>query len=228
MNWLTRGGVAAAALVGAAVAWGLGWGGLVPLFAFLVSGSLLTRLAGGREGPRNARQVIANGGIAALAALGHLWPAAGGAIAAATADTWATEIGAHSPRPPRLITTGAAVPSGTSGGITSLGTVGGVAGAVVIALASGLVAGEEHLRWPGMWVVAIAGVTGMVADSVLGATLQARFACPQCGRVMERPGFCHAALQLARGWRWVDNDAVNLLGSLAGALVATAVVPLTT
>ena len=220
MKWLTRGGVVAAALVGAAVTWGLGWGGLVPLFAFLLSGSLLARLGRVPEGPRNARQVIANGGIAALAALAHHWPAAAGAIAAAAADTWATEIGARAPSQPILITTGKRVPSGTSGGITPLGTAGGVAGAVAMAMLAGLVAGS--LRARGVVIVAAAGITGMLADSVLGATLQARYACPECGRILERPGFCHAPVRLVRGWRWLDNDAVNLLGSLCGALVATA------
>ena len=89
-------GVAAALLVGAAVWWGLGWPGLVPLSAFLISGSLLARLAGGRDARRTATQVLANGGIAALAAALGVWPAAMGAIAAAGADTWATEIGSFS------------------------------------------------------------------------------------------------------------------------------------
>ncbi len=223
MNWLTRGGVAAAACVGGAVVWGLGWGGAIPLFAFLLSGSLLTRLGGASAGPRTARQVVANGGIAAVAALAHLWPAAAGAIAAAAADTWATEIGARARKPPILITTGKRVPSGTSGGITPLGTAGGVLGAILMALISALVAAE--LRWRGLWVVGAAGATGMFTDSLLGATLQARYACPQCGRVMEHAGFCHAPVRLVRGWRWLDNDAVNLVGSLAGALVATAGMP---
>jgi uncharacterized protein (TIGR00297 family) len=222
VNWLTRTGVGAAALVGGAVVWGLGWGGLVPLVAFLASGSLLARLTEGAEGagPRTARQVFANGGIAGLAALGHLWPAAAGAIAAAAADTWATEIGARAPRSPRLITSGRPVPPGTSGGITPLGTMGGVAGAVLMAIISGGVARE--LRWRGVVIVAIAGVAGMLADSVFGATLQGRFVCPECGRVMERPGFCHAPVRLDRGLRWMDNDVVNWLGSLTGAMVAMA------
>lgn len=220
MTWLTRGGVAAAALVGGAVAWGLGWGALVPLFAFLSSGSLLARLAGDADGPRNARQVVANGGVAALGAVAHLWPAAAGAIAAAAADTWATEIGARSTRPPRLITTGAPVPRGTSGALTVLGTLGGIGGAIAMAALSGLVA--PALRWKGAGVVALAGVAGMLVDSLLGATLQARFGCPRCGRVEERPGSCHEPLQRVRGWRWLDNDAVNLLSSLTGAIVATA------
>ena len=217
MRWLTRGGVAAALLVGGAVWWGLGWGGLAPLFAFLLTGSLLTRLAGG-EGPRSARQVWANGAVAAVAACFSSWPAAAGAIAAAAADTWATEIGSFSPRPPRLITTGEPVPRGRSGGMTLLGTLGGIGGALAIAAVSALVA--PGLRGRGPWVVGAAGIVGMLVDSLAGATLQASYACPGCGAVTERPGHCHGTVELVRGVRWLDNDGVNLVGSLTGALAA--------
>ncbi|HEY7684520.1 MAG TPA: DUF92 domain-containing protein [Gemmatimonadales bacterium] len=220
MRWLTPGGVAAALMVGGAVWWGLGWGGLAPLFAFLVTGSLLTRLAEGGAGPRTARQVLANGAVAACAALLGSWPAAAGAIAAATADTWATEIGSFSPRPPRLITTGARVPRGRSGGMTLLGTLGGIGGAFVIATISALVA--PRLRGPGVWVVGAAGCVGMLIDSLAGATLQAAYRCPApgCGAVTERPGQCHGTVELERGVRWLNNDGVNLVGSLSGAFAA--------
>jgi len=139
VRWLTRDGLIAACAVGAGTTWGLGWGGLALLAAFFVSGSVLTQLAE-RQGPRrSARQVLANGGVAAVAALFGGWTAASGALAAAAADTWATEIGAFSPFPPRLITSGRRVTRGTSGGITALGTLGGVAGALTVAwLAHGL------------------------------------------------------------------------------------------
>jgi uncharacterized protein (TIGR00297 family) len=220
VSWLTPGGVAAAVLVGAAVIGGLGWGGLVPLFSFLLTGSVLSRLAGGESPARNARQVAANGAAAALAAVLGSWPAMAGAIAAATADTWATEIGALSRRPPRLITTGAVVAAGRSGGITALGSAGGLGGALVIAAISALAA--PSLRWHGIWIAAGAGVLGMLVDSLVGATLQARWRCPGCGAEMERPGECHGTRTLVRGLRWLDNDAVNLVGSLCGAVAAYA------
>ena len=199
MKWLTAAGAAAALAVGTATVWGMGWRGLLLLLAFFVSGSLLTR-GGGR---RNARQVLANGGVAAVAALLGSWPAFAGAVAAATADTWATELGAHSPTPPRLITSGAPVPSGANGGVTPLGTGGGVLGAVVIAGLAWVLgprAGGPGSTHPGglVAVVAVAGVAGMLIDSLLGATLQ------------------------GPDDKWMDNDAVNFAMTLAGAGIAAA------
>ena len=160
-------------------------------------------------------QVLANGGVAAAAAIAGGWPAFAGALAAATADTWATEIGAFSTVAPRLVTTGAPVPAGTSGGITVLGTAGGVAGALLIAtLATAL--------GPAPWlVVAGAGVAGMAADSVCGAALQGAFECASCGARHERADtLCHEPVKLIRGWRMLDNDGVNVIATLVGAGVA--------
>jgi len=199
VKWLTAAGAAAALAVGSATVVGVGWRGLLLLLAFLVSGSLLTR-GGGR---RNARQVLANGGVAAMAALLGSWPAFAGAVAAAAADTWATEIGAHSPTPPRLITSGAPVPPGANGGVTLLGTCGGVLGAAVIGALFLLLGpratdpGSAHPGW-GAVVVAGAGVLGMLCDSLLGATLQ------------------------GSEDKWLDNDGVNLAMTLAGAGIAAA------
>ena len=132
---------------------------------------------------------MANGGIAALAALAGNWAWFAGALATANADTWATEIGSRSPTLPRLVTTGARVPPGTDGGMTLLGTAGGIAGAAFLAGLSLLLVGRGALT------IAAAGVLGMLLDSLLGATVQ--------GKV-----------------RWMDNDAVNLAATLAGAVCA--------
>jgi uncharacterized protein (TIGR00297 family) len=204
VNWLTGRGAGAALAVGLATIYGFGWRGMALLLAFFVSSSLLTRAAAGGEkggggGRRNARQVLANGGVAALAALAGNWAWFAGALAAANADTWATEIGSFSRTPPRLITNGTRVPAGTDGGITLLGTVGGVAGAGLIAGLAGLLPrasgpGSTHPGWV-VIAVATAGVVGMLLDSLLGATLQGKI-------------------------RWMDNDAVNLAATLTGALCA--------
>lgn len=228
MKWLTAGGLVAAGAVGAGVTWGLGLPGLTVLAAFFVSGSLLSQLSERRGPRRTARQVVANGGAALLGALLGSWTVTAGAIAAAAADTWATEIGAFSPFPPRLITSGRRVTRGTSGGITVLGRLGGVAGAVAIA-ALAVRLRPQGAAQPSAVLIAGAGVAGMLADSLLGAALQGKYECPACDARFERGAtVCHEPVRLTRGWRWLDNDAVNLAGTLVGAVVcalAPAVIP---
>jgi uncharacterized protein (TIGR00297 family) len=219
VRWLTPGGLVAACAVGAGVTWGLRWQGLAVLAAFFLTGSLLTQLAERRGPSRSARQVLANGGVALVAALLGSWPAAAGAIAAAAADTWATEIGAFSPFPPRLITSGRRVTRGTSGGITALGTLGGLAGAALIAGLTHALAPRGVA--PGFAVLAAAGVGGMLADSVLGATLQAKYECPACDARFERGNtVCHEPVRLAQGRPWLDNDGVNFAATIIGAAAA--------
>jgi uncharacterized protein (TIGR00297 family) len=164
VKWLTGSGAAAALAVGVATIYGFGWRGVALLFAFFVTSSLLST----RITRRNARQVIANGGVAALAALAGSWPWFAGALAAANADSWATEIGSHARALPRLITTARPVPAGTDGGMTLLGTAGGVAGAALISALSYV------FGYRSAWAVLAGGVLGMLLDSLLGATLQGK------------------------------------------------------
>jgi uncharacterized membrane protein len=177
-------------------------------------------LATGRHAARTTRQVLANGGVAAAAALLSLWPAVAGALAAAAADTWAPEIGSFSHTLPRSITTSAQVPRGCSGGMTAIGTAGGALGALALAGVAGFVAPREALGIRGAAIATLAGIVGMLSDSLLGATVQGTYLCPVCGAVSERSGTCHEPVRLMRGVQWLDNDAVNLAGSLVGATVA--------
>lgn len=234
LRWLTGTGAVAAVAVGGLVFWGGGVRAAALLALFVVSGSLLTERAGGspllpasaRVSPplRTARQVLANGGWAAAGAMvvPHRatlgWALLAGALATAQADTWASEIGSHAARAPRLITTGAAVPRGTSGALSLLGTGGGVLGAVVMAgFALGLGVGVR-VAAAGL----VAGVVGMFGDSLLGATLQARYRCRRCGTPCEQPAHCSEPAGRAGGLTWLDNDGVNLAATSIGALAAAA------
>lgn len=191
------------------------------LLAFFISGSALTHLATGRGARRTARQVLANGGVAAAAALLGAFAIMAGALVAATADTWATELGAFSPTPPRLITTWARVSRGVSGGVTLRGTAGGAAGALALATLAHVVAPPGHGASVG--VLFLAGVLGMLADSAAGALGQGVYECRACGARAERSDVvCHEPVRHLRGLRWLDNDAVNLLATLVGAAVVVA------
>lgn len=236
---LSLSGAVAAAVLGTLV---FGLGGLdwaLVLIAFFATSSALSRLATQRKsglqavfskgGRRDAAQVLANGGVAGgvvvLHALfpqeGVLWAAFLGALAAVNADTWATELGVLSKSAPKLITTGQPVERGTSGGISVIGTLAAAGGALLIGVVAALLRPAEN----GLAVVLIAGAAGLLgslADSLLGATLQAIYHCPACSKFTERHPFhtCGTQTSLTRGLVWMNNDVVNTLCSLAGALAA--------
>lgn len=194
---------------------------------------------------RDLGQALANGGAAAglavAAALAHasgddrltgvLLCAMLGALATSNGDTWATEIGALSRSRPRLITRPwLQVAPGTSGGITSLGTAAALAGAMLIGLTyvglRGLNLDPEgwHAAGAALTVIAAAevgGLAGAMFDSVLGATLQGIYRDPARDMLTEKArAVDDRPHPLARGWRWMTNDWVNFLASLAGAAVA--------
>jgi len=242
---LSPGGAAAALVVGTMVFGGAGLPGAALLLAFFVSSSLLTRAINPRAalaadkfskgGRRDASQVLANGGLAALLA-GVILPAAGvlspvvwaayaGALAAANADTWATEIGVRFGRRPVLITTRAPATPGTSGAVTGAGLAASFGGAGLIAALSLL--GAPGARAPLLLagLTAFAGSLGALADSLLGATLQARYRCLACGKVTEQhpQHRCGGSTTLTGGWAVVSNEVVNFACTAVGAALAGAV-----
>ncbi len=173
--------------------------------------------------------MLANGGLGAGLAVVHAflpdqtwpWIAFAGAMAAVNADTWATELGVLNPSPPRLLTTWRPVERGSSGAISVTGCLAALAGA-------GLVALLAYLFFPAMgfaaiWIGAtLGGAGGSFFDSMLGATVQAIYWCPNCKKETERhpKHLCGTETTQIRGWSWLDNDWVNFGASLAGALLA--------
>jgi uncharacterized membrane protein len=70
----------------------------------------------------------------------------------------------------------------------------------------------------------VGGVAGTTADSLLGATVQARRWCDTCSAATERVlHICGRRTEPAGGLPWLDNDGVNLAATIAGAGVALAV-----
>ena len=220
------------------------------LIIFFLSSSLLSKMNRGKKqeaeqhyekiGGRDAGQVLANGGVPLIAALAyafspqvfwwHLFP---GSLAAVNADTWATELGALSRSRPRSILSGKRVLPGTSGGVTLAGFGASLAGGGMIGLSAFVLSSFGGMdtsfveRTAGgllqiTAVCAIAGLLGSLADSSLGASLQANYQCQVCGRQVEVPRHCNRLAQHIRGWRMLRNDQVNVTAAMIGGL-ATAI-----
>jgi uncharacterized protein (TIGR00297 family) len=235
-----RGSLAASGAVGAllvgTIIYGFGdwvWGVLLALF--FISSSLLSHYKEREKQAvaekfdkghrRDLGQVLANGGAGAIVALLHgfspslFWfPLFLGTIATVTADTWATELGTLSQRPPRLITTGRTVPVGTSGGISLFGTAVSFLGGLLIGLAAGLLS-QAHIV---ALIIAggIGGLAGSLGDSFLGATVQQIYYCDQCQKETEKKRHCGQPTRPLRGWGWLNNDMVNFLSSIFGGVTA--------
>jgi uncharacterized protein (TIGR00297 family) len=111
-------------------------------------------------------------------------------MAEVATDTVASECGQAFSQEARLITTFERVPAGTDGGISIAGTVFGVGAGLVIGLV-GVACGLVPM-WL-LWAPVVAGVMGMLADSVLGAWLERR--------------------------RWLNNEQVNLAGTAIAAAI---------
>ncbi len=183
----------------------------VLILSFFVIGGIFTKykydykraigIAEGAGGARGYRNVFGNGLVALVCAIAFgitgnvlLITAYVGAIATATGDTLASEIGQTYRKLPRLITDLKVVPTGADGGITTLGEVSALAGAGAIAIIAALLGlGALSMIVP----VVLGGLFGVNIDSVLGAVLERR--------------------------HYLTNSTVNLLATAFGALAAVVI-----
>jgi uncharacterized protein (TIGR00297 family) len=217
--WLARtvdlSGVAAGLLLGTAIYFFLDWRGYLLLLAFFVIGSACTKvgyrrkaaanLAQEQGGRRSARHALANAGVAAACALfAALTPypalfavAFAAAFATAAADTASSEIGQLIGRRTFLITTLRPVPRGTEGAVSLEGTLAGIAASAVVAVVGAAVG---LYPWVCTLPVIAAAFVGTTLESVVGAALEKR--------------------------RLLDNEALNFLNTLVGALAGAALASL--
>jgi uncharacterized protein (TIGR00297 family) len=205
-------GAVSAILIGTLITAALGLAGLAVMVAFFVVGSSATRvgyrvkaargIAQEKGGARGWRNAWANGGVAAALALmagvtegetrALFVLAYAAAVATAAADTCSSEIGKAYGRRTFLITTLRPVPPGTEGAISLEGTLAGLGGAAIIA-SVGAVTGLYAWTWAP--AIALAGLLGSLAESVIGT-------------VAEKRG-------------WLDNDLLNALNTAIGAALVT-------
>lgn len=183
----------AGAFTGGCLGWlvynGGGITGLIMLAAFFVAGTLATAIgrsekerlgiAEKNKGRRTAGQVLANGGVAALAGLlAWMYPhqmvmwqlAAAAALSSASADTLSSELGSvYGKRFYNILSFKKDI-RGLDGVVSFEGTLWGIAGSGLIAVI--YLAGYGHSAHA-IWIV-LAGTAGNLADSILGASFERR------------------------------------------------------
>ena len=244
-GFLSSSGVAAVLVVSVLIFLSGGWVWGVVSLVFLASTSLWSRLrvaykrnvSDGFNGDsaRNWDQVLARLGWSVGLALFHVLASKStgvfiafvGAVAAANADAWATELGVLSRQPPRLITTRRPVSAGTPGGLSVMGIVAALGASWFIGFVGLLLttakAWLDKVEWDSalLWLppaAMIGGIAASLIDSLLGATAQGIYYCEHCDkRTEKRIHECGQVAQQIRGWSWLTNDGINFVGSVVGA-----------
>ena len=152
-----------------------------------------------------------------------------GALACCNGDTWSSEIGtAIGSKTPRLITTFKKVPVGTNGGVTVLGTTASLIGGLLIGLVYyatlyllSFIDGfpmEYPPQWPIIVLGSVAGLTGSIVDSILGATMQYSGFCEKERKVVNRPS---KDVKYISGRDILDNHLVNLVSSACTGILTS-------
>lgn len=248
---LNLNGAIAAAVLGTIVfgLGGVGWA--LIMLTFFISSSGLSKLSAVRKessglnfskgSKRDAWQVAANGGMAGLLVLidvifsrfslestwsPFLWIGFAGSLAAANADTWATELGLLNPSKPLLISTLRKVPKGTSGAVSLVGTLASltgsalIGGVAVLSLMAGWGPSQELGLVAQFIIITFSGMVGSLVDSILGATIQSVYYCPICEKETEQHPLhhCGALTNQKRGLSWINNDWVNAACTISAGI----------
>jgi uncharacterized protein (TIGR00297 family) len=231
---LSINGAIAAVLVGLTVYFGFGVKGLLLLGIFFATSSYWSKykssakkeiedkLAKGTT--RDWRQVLANGGGAALLSIiyffqqditwliGFLV-----CISSSNSDTWASEIGTLSKSKPVYIRTFKRIDKGTSGAVSWLGTTAALLGSMLIAVSGTWLFQLEVFHFI---IIFIFGFLGNIIDTIFGAYYQQVYHCSICGIETEKKVHCKTSAKRIKGYHLVDNDMVNFLSGFIAALLA--------
>lgn len=232
-------GFLASATVGFAIVYGGGFPWFIMVAIFFILGVVFTLYKYGykrkigvaqrKGGARNWPHILANGGLASLVAIWNFFSPNTtlaalflGAVSTSAADTAATELGLLYQSRPRLIThPSKLVPPGTSGGVSPLGFVGAaLASAVMGLLAIPLgILSDPYLLIP---MCLVGGLVGAASDSLMGATFQRKGFCVICGKPTEALNHCAERTTVTRGLPYVENNIVNVLSTIVGAVASFA------
>ena len=124
-------------------------------------------------------------------------------FAAATADTFSSEIGVLGKGRVFSIITGKNVQRGVSGGISWVGLVAGLTGGFLSAWLA-----FPQFGYKGIAFVTLMAFAGTLIDSILGALFQRKYLTNE-GILSDKK--VYEDQNPVRGFSWMSNNAVNLL-----------------
>ena len=230
---LTKMGLALAILLDIIVSLTLGNFGFVLLLTFLFGSVIVDKIKKHKHNDdsivkkgdtRDAIQVIANGLIPMVMAILYsitmnkvFIVGYAAALAEAFADTCASGIGVYSKSTLDLFKM-KKIKLGLSGGVSVIGTVASLVGALVIS-AIALAFGAVNVKL--FMIVSLSAFLGAFFDSFLGSLFQIKYKCNVCEEITERELHCNKKTEKYSGFAFFDNDVVNLMSGLFSAVFAT-------
>lgn len=178
-----------------------------------------------KEKQKNISQVIENGiAVLLFAILYYFVPvepaltAAFVAVAGANGDTWGSGLGYYSKERVKELFTGKVLPKGESGGVTKLGLLGSLLGAVLIAVFSLFVPGENMLMR--FLIIVVFGFATSILDSAFGLLFQAKYVNETTGELTEKKPKSMKGYKKVHGYNAITNGMVNLLSITLVAILA--------
>ncbi|KAI3457602.1 hypothetical protein Pfo_014265 [Paulownia fortunei] len=216
VSGLSLSGIAAAFLLGTLTWRAFGSSGFLLVATYFVIGTAATKVkmaqkeaqgvAEKRKGRRGPGSVIGSSAAGCVCALLSIYGIGGEALTrlwelgfvasfcTKLSDTVSSEIGKAYGKMTYLITTFKIVPRGTEGAVSIEGTFAGLLASILLASA-GCLMGQIYI--PEAIICVIASQIANLGESIIGAALQ------------EKEGF-----------RWLNNDAVNVINISMGSILA--------
>jgi len=211
---LTPQGLLHATILGIGLWTFLGFRGWIICVSYLILGSLATKVKmkekeklgiaekrGGARGPENVWGSAASAMVCAM--LTYFIPSADTAlkvgyvasIASKLSDTLGSELGKAYGKTTYLVTTMKLVPRGTEGAVSLEGTLSGIIGSILLAYVSFLVGILPDIK--SVVICVVAAFIATTAESFIGAVFQDSI-------------------------KWLNNELVNLIMTVIGAVVGIA------
>ena len=109
---------------------------------------------------------------------------------------------------------------GLSGGMSLIGTVASLVAALLFSL---LVLPFGINSFSVIITVTVSAFLGVVFDSMLGSLVQVKYKCSECNSLTEREWHCEKPTKKFSGYKFFDNDVVNVTSAAFCAVISIAI-----